>query len=210
MSRSVKVDGKNGGLRTAMRAGLTVVLCAAWISGARANAAEARDATKYVGVKTCAMCHKKEETGNQNQKWLDSKHAKAFESLASDKAKEVAKKLGIADPQQSGKCLMCHSTAYNWTEAVATDKIKPEDGVTCESCHGPGKDYKKKEIMENKDQAIAAGLVNPATKSCVLCHNDKNPTWNPEQYTTKDGKKVGFDEEQAFEKIKHPDPKLKK
>jgi len=168
-----------------------------------------RDPSLYIGVKVCAMCHKKEESGNQIAKWEAGPHAKAFEKLGSPEAKEVGKKLDVDDPQKSGKCLKCHSTAYNWTEQVATDRIPPEQGVTCESCHGPGKNYMKQSVMEDRKQCIENGMIYPATKSCELCHNDQNPTWKADRYTTKDGKKVGFDAEQAYEKIKHPNPKVK-
>ncbi|TPW17149.1 MAG: cytochrome c-554 [bacterium] len=172
-------------------------------------AAAPRDAALYTGVKTCGMCHKKPESGNQLAIWTASPHAKAFEILATDAAKAVATKLGIEDAQKSGKCLQCHSTAYNFTEAVATEKILPTDGVTCESCHGPGKGYMSKAVMIDRTKAIAAGMIYPSSESCTLCHNDKSPTWNAEKYTLKDGKKVGFDYEQAYEKIKHPDPLVK-
>lgn len=167
------------------------------------------DAANYVGVKTCGMCHKKPESGDQLGLWTASPHAKAFEVLGTDAAKAVGAKLGIADPQKSGKCLQCHATAYNFTDSLSTAKILPTDGVTCESCHGPGKKYMSKAVMVDQAKAIAAGLVYPASNNCVLCHNDKNPTWKADRYTTKDGKKVGFDYEQAYEKIKHPDPLIK-
>ncbi len=162
-----------------------------------ASAAE-RDPANYAGVKMCGICHKKEESGNQFAKWQASPHAKAFEVLGTPAAKETAKKLGIDDPQKSGKCLKCHSTAYNFTETVATEKISLEDGVVCESCHGPGKNFKNKSTMEDRDKAIASGLIYPATQSCKLCHNDQSPTFK------------GFDEKAMVEKIAHPDPKVKK
>jgi len=170
-----------------------------------------RDASLLVGTKTCAMCHKKAESGDQFGKWQASPHAKAFELLGAPEAKAAGAKVGVAEPQKSGKCLKCHSTAYNFTEeSKATEKVLVEDGVSCESCHGPGKNYKAKATMEDQAQAIAGGLIHPATASCTLCHNDQSPTWNAEKYTTKDGKKVGFDPEQAYEKIKHLDPKKQK
>jgi hypothetical protein len=168
-----------------------------WVFGTR-NVTAAPDAANYVGVKMCGLCHKKEDSGNQLAKWQASPHAKAFETLGTDKAKEVGKKAGVEDPQKSGKCLKCHSTAYNFGETVATEKIKVEDGVVCESCHGPGKNYMKKSLMESRDSAIAAGLNYPASKNCTLCHNDQSPTFK------------GFDEKAMFEKIAHPDPKVKK
>ena len=179
------------------------------MSGVLAVAAD-RDASLYAGNKSCAMCHKKAEKGDQLGKWQASAHAKAFELLGTPEAKVVGAKVGVADPQKSGKCLKCHSTAYNFTETAATEKVAVEEGVTCESCHGPGKNYKSKSVMEDHAKCLEGGLVFSATKSCELCHNDKSPTWKADRYTTKDGKKVGFDVEQATEKIKHPDPLMKK
>jgi hypothetical protein len=183
------------------------LLLALLAPGPRAPAQEDRDPENYISMKACVICHKKDETGNQYGKWQEGPHSKAYETLASPEAREVAAKLGIDHPQTSGKCLKCHSTAYHWTEEMKTEKVTVEDGVTCQSCHGPGANYKGKETMSARDTAIAGGLIYPATQSCTLCHNEGNPTWDPERYTTKDGKKVGFDVEQAFEKIKHPRPK---
>ena len=169
--------------------------------------AAAPDPALYVGVKSCKMCHKKAEDGEQFQKWSDSAHAKAFATLASPEAKEVAAKLGIDDPQKSGKCLKCHSTAYNFGEELAVAELPVEEGVSCESCHGAGKNYKKKETMKDRDASFAGGMVYPAKeKSCTLCHNDQSPTWKADRYTTKDGQKTGFDADQAYDKIKHDKP----
>ncbi|MBI5394946.1 MAG: cytochrome C554 [Verrucomicrobia bacterium] len=193
-------------LRLSCSAGLG--LAGAIFASAGSLAAD-RDASLYVGVKLCGMCHKKEDSGNQLASWQKGAHSKTFEKLGTPEAKAVAAKLGIADPQKSAKCLKCHSTAYNWTEQIASEKIQPEDGVTCESCHGPGKKYMPKSVMEDRKKCIENGMVYPATKSCELCHNDQSPTWKADRYTTKDGKKTGFDAEQAYEKIKHPNPKVK-
>ena len=168
--------------------------------------AQERDASLYVATKSCKMCHKKEEAGAQFAKWEERAHRKAYETLAGAESKAVAAKLGIDDPQTSGKCLKCHSTAYNMTEERQVEVINVEHGVTCQSCHGPGKNYKKKEIMKDRAAAVEAGLVFPATDHCTVCHNDSSPTWDPERYTRADGTKTGFDVDLAFEKIKHPVP----
>lgn len=189
---------------------VTACVVAGLLTAATSQAEEARDAALYTGVKMCKMCHKGEKTGDQFGKWEAGPHAKAYATLAGAEAKAQAAKLGIDNPQTSGKCLQCHSTAYNWTETKQTDTIAVEEGISCESCHGPGKNYKAKETMKSRDKSVEGGMVYPATKSCERCHNEKAPTWNPEKYTTKDGKKVGFDAEQAYKKIEHPDPNLKK
>lgn len=188
--------------------GLLAVAAIAQSGEAPKPATPARDAANYVGMKPCGMCHRAEASGNQLAAWQASPHAKAFELLGTPEAKAAGAKLGVTDPQASPKCLKCHSTAYNFGETVATDKITPAEGVTCESCHGPGKGYMAKAVMVDRAKAIAGGLVYPAKQSCVMCHNDKNPGWKPDRYTLKDGKKVGFDFDQAWEKIKHADPKV--
>ena len=120
---------------------------AGWCAAGVASTAD-RDPAKYIGVNDCALCHKEKKVGSQFTKWQDGPHSKAFEVLGTPAAKAVAAKLGITDPQGSGKCLKCHSTAYNWTEQVQTTTIKPELGVVCESCHGPARNYVPKTTQE--------------------------------------------------------------
>ncbi len=188
--------------------GITMCAVSLFVGAAHAADASKADPANYAGLKSCKMCHKKEASGNQYGKWVAGPHSKTFEVLGTAEAKAVAAKLGIDDPQQSGKCLKCHSTAYHWTETVQTEKIKVEEGVTCESCHGAGKNYKSKTTMKSHEASIAGGMVYPATDSCTLCHNDGSPTWKDDRYEV-DGKKVGFDPVQASEKIKHPNPNVK-
>ena len=189
---------------------ITVCVAAGLLASFNGRADEARDASLCIGVKMCKMCHKGEKTGDQFGKWEAGPHSKAYTALAGEAAKAAGAKLGVDNPQASGKGLQCHSTAYNWTETKQTDTIAVEEGVSCESCHGPGKNYKSMEMMKSRDECCKNGMIYPASKSCERCHNDKGPTWNPEAYTTKDGKKVGFDFEQAFKKIEHLDPNVKK
>lgn len=161
---------------------------------------------EYVGASKCKMCHNSAQKGQQYKKWSEAKHAQAYAVLASDEAKETAAKLGITDPQKSGKCLKCHSTAYAFTEKKLAAKIKVEESVSCESCHGPGSKYKGMAIMKDFEKSVAAGMQNPK-KACVKCHNSDAPSWKAERYTIKDGEKVGFDFVQGWKKIVHDNPK---
>ena len=161
---------------------------------------------EYVGVKKCRSCHKKEPIGNQYGVWLDGGHAKAFESLASDKAKEWAAEAGVDDAQTDERCVKCHVTAYGVPDELVSKKFDRTAGVQCESCHGAGKDYRKKKIMIDVELAKSKGLVIPTEELCVECHNDESPAWDPQRYTRADGTKVGFDFELASEKIARPVP----
>ena len=146
----------------------------------------------YVGVDLCKLCHKKKELGDQYDVWTNTHHSKAFYTLGTPEAKEVAIKAGVKDPQQSNKCLRCHSTAYAFTEGKVAEDLLVEDGVQCESCHGPGEEYMYVEVMENIEDAKVMGLVMPTEEVCRKCHNPESPTWDPERDSTPEGKKVGF------------------
>jgi hypothetical protein len=166
----------------------------------------------YIGVAGCRMCHNTKKQGEQVAIWKANKHSTAYETLKSDEALKMAAARGLKTaPVESPECLRCHATGWDLSEAQKTQFLKPafkiEDGVQCETCHGPGDDYKTLKVMKDRSLALKAGLIIGDEKLCVTCHNDQSPAWKPDRFTTKDGKKVGFDYDACWEKIKHPVPK---
>lgn len=186
---------------TAVEAALVFVFLAV-CSAVSAHAGE----HKFTGTKACKRCHDEPEIGNQVGVWLEGGHAKAYETLATDKAKEWAREAGVEDPQTDEKCIKCHATAYGVPDEMVSKKFDRTAGVQCEACHGAGKGYRKKGVMVDREKAIARGLVLATVDVCVRCHNDESPAWDPKRYTLADGSKVGFDFDQAAEKIAHPVP----
>src|SRR3972149_4177498 len=163
------------GARSWIGAAVGLVLLA---SGADAGAAD----HKYVGLKSCKACHKKELIGDQHGEWAKGPHAKAFETLKGEKAAKLAKeKGGSGPPDESDKCLKCHVPGYGLPASAFAKPVKAADGVQCESCHGPGKDYRKKLVMSDHDKAVAKGMWEPEKdeKICTTCHNDESPSWDP-------------------------------
>lgn len=161
-----------------------------------------KEAFTYGGVATCKACHLTKKSGAQYKIWKAGPHAKAFETLKSDESKAVAKKLEIADPSTSDKCLKCHVTAHGVDAKLKGPKFKTEEGVGCESCHGPGSAYKGRKVMQNiydgKVDGAKYGLVKPTEETCVTCHNEESPTFK------------GFKFEEMVAKIAHPVPKKEK
>lgn len=163
----------------------------------------------YVGVKKCKACHGK-KTGDQYGIWEKGPHANALKSLSSKEAMDYAKANGIADPAKDAKCLNCHATKSTVDPKLIDPKSKMtvEEGVSCESCHGPGSKYKSAKIMKKKaydadfaaahKAAMDAGLVEPTEKVCVTCHNDKNPFHKEFKFAEK------------IKEISHPNPNRKK
>jgi hypothetical protein len=168
------------------------------------SGAKSKKTYKYGGVKKCQSCHKKEAIGNQYAWWLEDKHSKALETLASEKAKKWGAEAGISDPQTADECVKCHVTAHG-VEKVGV-KFDRTQGVQCEACHGAGSGYRKKKIMMDRDRAVSRGLVLQTEEVCTTCHNDESPAWDPERYALADGSKTGFDFAQAVKLIAHPVP----
>ena len=162
---------------------------------------------EYVGSKRCRLCHNSPLRGNIYEIWSKNRHAGAYRTLFTSEAKKVVTKLGVGKPEKSGDCLRCHATAYGYGKKIVTKKVKIEEGVGCESCHGAGKDFSKLSIMKDREKAVAAGLVYPAKNVCTKCHNPESPTWDPERYTDKKGKKTGFDFDVLWEMVEHHMPK---
>lgn len=140
---------------------------------------------KYMGAKSCKGCHNLPKTGKQFDKWLASEHAQAYQALASEQSKAIAKKLKIKDAQKSEKCLVCHVTGYGVPDSLLGAKYSVEEGVTCEACHGPGEKYKPMKIMKDKELALANGLIEPTEEGCVGCHNEKSPTFKDFKFEEK-------------------------
>ncbi|RPI01730.1 MAG: hypothetical protein EHM72_05835, partial [Calditrichaeota bacterium] len=166
----------------------TIIFLLAGIIGVIVLPLLAADA-QYVGSRKCMMCHKSESRGNQYGKWLESPHAKSYETLKSDASKAIAKKMGIEDPTTADKCLKCHITGHGVAAAVKAEGFEPTlEGVGCESCHGPGSLYKSMTIMkalnEGKQDAKAVAFVEGDEAVCLRCHNSESPTFKPFDYQT--------------------------
>ena len=164
---------------------------------------------EYVGSNRCKPCHNKAEMGAQYAQWESTDHAKAYETLLTDESKAIAQKMGLETaPEKSPECLRCHVTGLGTPSGYKLD-IPADDvrakrandnlaAVGCESCHGPGSEYKSKKIKD----AIAAGeitkasvgLMNPTVETCTACHNEDSPTYKP------------FTWDEKYPAISHPYP----
>jgi hypothetical protein len=172
---------------------------------------------EYIGVSKCKMCHNKVAKGAQFTQWEESAHAKAFETLKSEQAAQIAKEKGIdGNAWETPECLKCHTTGFGtggyevkdeafWNPAAddkagakAVKKMKGLQYVGCEVCHGAGSKFKssktKKAIIAGEITAASVGLLEVNEATCVACHNEKSPTNKP------------FNYEERVAEIAHPRP----
>ena len=154
---------------------------------------------QYVGVAKCKPCHNSPNKGAQFKIWSESEHAQAYTVLASEEAKKIAKAKGIANPQKDDKCLKCHVTGHGQPATMFDAAFKIEDGIGCETCHGPGSVYKNmktmKDLYAGTQDAKAVGFIVPKEADCKKCHNLESPTYKEFKFT------------EAWKKIAHNIPK---
>lgn len=152
----------------------------------------------YEGTQVCGTCHKTEKQGQQLKIWQESKHANAYKTLLTEEANKLS---GETKAVENPKCLKCHASGYDVTDKkLIGAKFKVEDGVQCETCHGPGSAYKSLKIMKDRNEAIKNGLIvwkdkAEIEKFCKTCHNSESPTFKE------------FDFEKMWPKIAHAVPK---
>lgn len=142
----------------------------------------------YEGHRKCSSCHR-----SQSESWKGTAHAKAFESLAPNHKAEAKRKAGLdpaKDYRQDAQCLGCHTTGHK--KDGGYDPKEPNEylvGVTCESCHGPGAQYR---LMHRKagdrferggkttgrEQVAELGQEFAFEERCNACHmNYEGSPW---------------------------------
>ncbi|MCI0341461.1 MAG: cytochrome c family protein [Planctomycetales bacterium] len=189
-------------------------LAAAWAATGpvRAQAKKEEKPVKFIGAAKCKSCHNAKKTGEAFAVWQKTEHAKAFEVLGGDKAKEIGKAKGIPDPQKAPECLRCHVTAHGEPAERLDKKWDPKLGVQCETCHGPGEKHFKARMAaageeggsgDDKEKALVklpAGeiLARPPVETCLKCHNTESPSFE------------GFCFKNRLKEIRHWDPRKKR
>jgi len=108
----------------------------------------------YAGSDTCAGCHEDIHTT-----WSTTLHSQAFSSPIFQ--------ADWVNQSSAASCLECHTTGYDPT----TGKFV-EEGVTCESCHGPLQQDHPKNPMP----------ITPDYTLCARCHKTTTDEWRASKH----------------------------
>jgi hypothetical protein len=165
-----------------------VILCGAIffavLPAARA-ADPAAETSKYTGPGSCSStsCHgsvkpRAESRIFQNEYsiWVvQDKHAKAYEALTGLVGERMGRILGVGKSEQAAKCLACHALEVPADARAKTFELN--EGVTCESCHGPSSAWLGPHTTRGwtHEQSVAAGMYDTRnlirrTEKCLSCH----------------------------------------
>jgi predicted CXXCH cytochrome family protein len=118
------------------------------------EATPAAPATSFSGSETCAICHKE-----LHESWEDTLHAHAFSSPIFQR--------DWTELGSQTACLACHTTGFN-----PVDGTYIQEGVSCESCHGPMVAGHPEYPMTVKADATL----------CATCHKNTTDEWQASQH----------------------------
>ena len=137
-------------------------------------------ARAFVGPGKCTDCHdhkdEKEWSEKRDGDGKGKQHINALNQLADPKSEGWAKAIGLSDPYDvRGTCVKCHATVVRGS---------PDFGISCESCHGAGRDYLQPHQEKGAyEKSLALGMRDvwkkPETwvSDCLVCHIlGDNPT----------------------------------
>jgi hypothetical protein len=145
-----------------MRRVLVILAALASIAIASVVLATSAMTAEFVGARACGKCHP-----SAYKAWKSSPHSRAHAALP----KEF-----INDP----RCMRCHG-----------DGDADRGAVQCESCHGAGRYYAKRNVMKDSELSRIVGLEDVTEEVCRRCHTDAAPNVQP------------FDQERMWGHISH-------
>ena len=142
-----------------------------------------------VGAGSCAAsaCHNnsaaKGDAGGEHRFWITrDPHAKAYEILFDAPAKEIQQKLHRpVAAHEDQLCLSCHASPdFDVKHPPKDAPYFKTDGVSCESCHGPAKNWIAEHHLETwrtklADEKASFGMNDTQSllgraQACVKCH----------------------------------------
>lgn len=108
--------------------------------------------------------------------WIvQDKHARATDVLTNAVSVRMAKLLGIGRPDTAPKCLACHALDVPAEQRART--FASQEGVSCESCHGPASGWLGEHTTRGwtHAQSVERGMIDTKdpvrrTEVCLACH----------------------------------------
>ena len=143
-----------------------------------------------MGAGSCAAaaCHNanfdKGHPGSEYTSWItrDRDHARAYEVLFDERSKNIQKNLNRSiTAYNNQRCLSCHTSPdFDLANPPAHAPYFKTDGVSCESCHGPAKNWLNVHHLDawqtkTPEQKKALGMHDTRSLAgraqvCVTCH----------------------------------------
>jgi hypothetical protein len=141
------------------------------------------DGSKFIGAVGCrsSSCHGGAgEKRSQYITWSHQDfHARAYAILLDARSARIAESAGIGKAQASSRCTMCHSPFQSVAQARLPPTVHPDEGVSCESCHGAAGPWLRGHTRTDWTYTtrVNAGMrdlrnLYVRANACVACHQN--------------------------------------
>lgn len=138
---------------------------------------------RFVGSIGCksSSCHGGAgEKRNQYITWSQKDfHTRAYAILLDARSARIGEAIGISQTQSSARCTVCHSPFQSVAQARLAPSARPDEGVSCESCHGAAEPWLRGHTRTDWTYAtrISAGMhdlrnLYARANACVACHQN--------------------------------------
>jgi hypothetical protein len=138
---------------------------------------------QFVGSVGCksSSCHGGAgEKRSQYLTWLQQDfHARSFAVLTNARSARIAETLTIPAAQASSRCTVCHSPFQSVAPARLSPAAHPDEGVSCENCHGAAETWLRGHTRKDWTYAtrVSAGMRDMRSyyvraNTCVACHQN--------------------------------------
>ncbi|PYK28890.1 MAG: hypothetical protein DME57_11675 [Verrucomicrobia bacterium] len=139
--------------------------------------------SRFVGAAGCksSSCHGGAgEKRSQYITWSQKDfHTRAYTILLDARSARIAEALGIGQPQSSARCTVCHSPFQSVAADRLTATAHPDEGVSCENCHGAAEPWLRGHTRSDWTNAtrVSAGMHDlrnhyARANACVACHQN--------------------------------------
>ncbi len=180
----------------------------AWATGgggATSSRGAALQTDRFVGAAGCksSSCHGGAgEKRSQYLTWVQQDfHSRAYAVLVSARSARMAESLSLSSAQTSARCTVCHSPLAAVASTRLTNTAQPDEGVSCESCHGAAELWLRGHTRKDWSYAnrVAAGMRDSRSfygraNACVACHQRLDPdllaAGHPELFFELDGQSI--------------------
>jgi hypothetical protein len=138
---------------------------------------------QFVGAIGCrsSSCHGGAgEKRSQYITWSQKDfHTKAFAILSDARSARIAETIGGGDATANARCTVCHSPFHSLALTRLAPGVKPDEGVSCETCHGAASPWVRGHTRPDWTYAmrVSAGMrdlksIYVRANACVACHQN--------------------------------------
>jgi hypothetical protein len=161
---------------------------------------------KFLGAPSCSSSSCHGGAGANKDQFLvwskyDYHHTRPYATLETARAEHIAEALKLGEPTRNPACTACHAPLQTVPVVRLSQGLRIADGVSCESCHGPGEQWLRGHTRHDWSHAdrVRDGMrdlrnLYVRANTCVACHQtlarDIRQAGHPELLFELDGQAV--------------------